>query len=189
MELEFQTSINPVRQKTQEIVQANLAALGIRVQIKRVRVDDFFSADPAQTESINHFYADLQEYNAGNDSPDPSTYMGWWRCDAIASQANQWQEPNNARYCNEDYDALWEAAQTELDPAQRAALFQQMDRLLSEDVAVIPLVNRAVTNGVSPTLTGINPTPWDTSTWDIANWRRVSETADSEDSDQNVLEQ
>ncbi|MEO1350567.1 MAG: peptide ABC transporter substrate-binding protein [Cyanobacteria bacterium J06635_15] len=182
MEMVFQTSINPVRQKTQEIVQANLAALGIRVEIKRVRVDDFFSADPAQTESINHFYADMQEYNAGNDTPDPSTYMRWWTCDAIASQVNQWQEPNNARYCNEDYDALWQAAQSELDTDKRTALFRQMDELLAQDVAVIPLVNRAVTNGISSTLTGLTPTPWDTSTWDIANWRRVDTTAPSSES-------
>ena len=180
MEMVFQTSINPVRQKTQEIVQANLAALGIRVELKRVRVDDFFSADPSQTESINHFYADMQEYNAGNDTPDPSTYLSWWTCDAIASQANQWQEPNNARYCNEDYDALWDAAQTELDFERRAALFKQMDELLAQDVAVIPLVNRAVTKGVSSTLIGMTPTPWDTSTWDIANWRREGMTLQPE---------
>ncbi|NJO10454.1 MAG: peptide ABC transporter substrate-binding protein [Leptolyngbyaceae cyanobacterium SL_1_1] len=173
MNVVFQTSVNPVRQKMQAIVKANLEAIGIGVEIKRVRVDDFFSADPAQTNSINRFYADLQTYNVGNDNPDPEVYMSWWICDEIASQANNWQKPNNARYCNPEYDALWQAASQELDPQKRAELFQQMDELLAEDVAVLPVVRRAIANGVSQTLVGLNPTPWDTSTWDIGRWRRA----------------
>lgn len=174
MEVVFQTSVNPVRQKTQTLVKDSLKQVGIKVEIKRVRVDDFFSADPEQTNSINHFYADLQAYTTGNDHPDPTIYLSWWTCDQIATQANQWQKPNNGRYCNPEYDALWMAAKQELNPEKRAALFQEMDTLLSEDVAVIPLVHRATVNGVSNNLVGFEPTPWDTSTWDIARWRRPS---------------
>jgi peptide/nickel transport system substrate-binding protein len=172
MQVVFQTSVNPVRQKTQTLVEESLESIGIGVDVKRVRVDDFFSGDPNQTNSINHFYADLQAYTTGNDHPDPTIYLGWWTCDQIATQANQWQKPNNARYCNSDYDALWQAARQELNAEKRAALFQEMDALLAEDVAVIPLVHRAITNGVSKTLTGLEPTPWDASAWDIANWQR-----------------
>jgi peptide/nickel transport system substrate-binding protein len=172
MTVTFQTSVNPVRQKTQTLIQEDLQAVGIDVQIKRVRVDDFFSADPNQTNSINHFYADMQAYTTGTDHPDPTIYLSWWTCDQIATQANNWQKPNNARYCNEAYDALWQAAQQELDPQRRAALFQQMNQLLAQDVAMVPLVHRAIANGVSQTLTGLEPTPWDASTWDIAQWQR-----------------
>ncbi len=173
MEVVFQTSVNPVRQKTQTAVKESLKQIGIDVEIKRIRVDDFFSGDPAQTNSINHFYADMQAYTTGNDHPDPTIYLSWWTCDQIANQANQWQEPNNARYCNAEYDALWQATTKELTPEKRAALFQEMDALLAEDVAVIPIVHRAIANGVNKTLTGLEPTPWDTSTWDIARWQRV----------------
>jgi peptide/nickel transport system substrate-binding protein len=172
MKVVFQTSVNPVRQKTQTLVEDNLEAIGIEVDIKRVRVDDFFSGDPNQTNSINHFYADMQAYTTGNDHPDPTIYLSWWTCDQIATQANQWQKPNNARYCNPDYDELWTQAQKELNPEKRAALFQEMDALLARDVAVIPIVHRAIANGVSQSLTGLEPTPWDTSTWDIARWQR-----------------
>jgi peptide/nickel transport system substrate-binding protein len=174
MQVVFQTSINPVRQKTQTMVEENLEELGIKVDIKRVRVDDFFSADPEQTNSINHFYADMQAYTTGNDHPDPTIYLSWWTCEQIANQANQWQKPNNARYCNPEYDELWFAAQKELNSEKRAALFQEMDALLAEDMAVIPVVHRAIANGVSKDLTGLEPTPWDASTWDIARWRRTA---------------
>jgi peptide/nickel transport system substrate-binding protein len=174
LSLKFQSPVNTVRQQTQEMIKANLAAIGIAVELDRVRIDDFFSADPAQPRSLNHFYADLQEYATGNDTPDPIIYMSWWTCAEIASQANNWQKPNNARYCNPDYDALWEAARSELDLQRRVQLFQQMDELLAADVAVLPIVHRALVNGFSKQLSGYQPTPWDASTWDIGRWRRLA---------------
>lgn len=170
MRIIFQTPINPVRQQTQALIKADLEKIGIDVDIRRVIVDDFFSADPTQTRSINHFYADMQEYNAGSDTPDPSIYMSWWLCSEIASQKNQWQKPNNARYCNPEYDKTWKKANEELNPEVRAQLFQRLNTILMQDYAVIPLVRRAVTNGLSSRLTGVDPTPWDASTWDIGTW-------------------
>jgi peptide/nickel transport system substrate-binding protein len=179
MQMVFQTPINPVRQQTQAMVQANLKAVGIEIEIRRVIVDDFFSADPDQTRSLNHFYADMQAYNAGSDTPDPAIYMSWWLCDEIASLENKWQKTNNARYCNPEYDKLWKQASQELDAKKRAQLFQQMNALLMQDFAVIPLVRRAVTNGVSNRITGVDPTPWDASTWDIGTWKLAEEPAEA----------
>lgn len=170
LEVLFQASVNPVRQQTQAMVAASLKELGIAVQVSRVRVDEFFSANPAHTNSLNHFYADMQIYSIGNESPDPTTYMGWWSCEKIASQANQWQEPNNARYCNPEYDRLLGQVKGELDPQKRAALFQQMNQLLATDVAVIPVVHRAMVNAVSDRLEAVEFTPWDASTWAIKDW-------------------
>ena len=180
MRMVFQTPINPVRQSTQSLVQSDLEKIGIGVSARRVLADDFFSADPAQTRSINHFYADMQEYNAGSDTPDPAIYMSWWLCDEIASKKNQWQKPNNARYCNPEYDKLWKQASKELDPEKRARIFAQMNTLLIEDVAVIPLVRRAVVNAVSDRLAGIDPTPWDASTWDIGTWTLAGASENAE---------
>ena len=170
MRMVFQTPINPVRQQTQDFVKDSLEAVGMELENRRVIIDDFFSANPDQTRSLNHFYADMQEYNAGSDTPDPSIYMSWWLCDEIASLKNRWQEPNNARYCNPEYDKVWQQASKELNPEKRALLFQKMNAILIEDAIVIPLVRRAVTNGVSDRITGVDPTPWDTSTWDIGTW-------------------
>lgn len=178
MRMVFQTPINPVRQQTQNLIKENLAAVGIDVDIKRVVAEDFFSADPSQTRSLNHFYADMQEYNTGSDTPDPAIYMSWWLCDEIASQKNQWQKPNNGRYCNPEYDKVWEQASKELDPDKRSALFQRLNTILAQDYVVIPLVRRGVINGLSDRITGVDPTPWDTSTWDIGTWAPVDALAE-----------
>ena len=172
MNVVFQTSVNPVRQKTQEIVKQGLESIGVDVELKSIDASVFFSGDPANTDTLNHFYADLQEYNTGNDSPDPSPHMKWWTCEEIAQKENDWQKPNYARYCNPEYDQLWQQASTELDPQKRAELYKQMDELLRKDFAVIPIINRANAQGVSNQLTGIEPSPWDANTWDIKNWKR-----------------
>lgn len=175
MQVVFQTSVNPVRQKTQEIVKQALESIGVKVELKSIDASVFFSGDPANTDTLNRFYADLQMLNTGNDSPDPQAHMKWWTCEEITQKANNWQKPNYARYCNPEYDQLWEAASTELDPQKRAALFKQMDELLHRDVALMPIVDRANTQGVSNRLTGVEPSPWDANTWDIKNWQRSSD--------------
>ncbi len=185
MRMVFQTPINPVRQQTQDFVKDSLEAVGIEVENRRVIIDDFFSANPAQTRSLNHFYADMQEYNAGSDTPDPSIYMSWWLCDEIASLENRWQEPNNARYCNPEYDKVWQQASKELDPEKRSQLFQKMNTILVQDAIVIPIVRRAVINGVSDRITGVDPTPWDTSTWDIGTWMPAEPPASKPEAPEN----
>ncbi|MDX6752485.1 ABC transporter substrate-binding protein [Geminicoccaceae bacterium 1502E] len=40
---------------------------------------------------------------------------------------------NTARYSNPEADRLWEAAQVEMDPAKRATLFHDLQRILTED--------------------------------------------------------
>ncbi|MGB5915338.1 MAG: peptide ABC transporter substrate-binding protein, partial [Phormidesmis sp.] len=99
----------------------------------------------------------------------------WWLCSEIASMENSWQKSNNARYCNEEYDKVWQQASKELDSKKRALLFQRLNTILQQDVAVIPLVRRPVTNGISDRITGVDPTPWDASTWDIGTWELATQ--------------
>jgi peptide/nickel transport system substrate-binding protein len=172
MKVLFQTSVNSVRQKTQEIIKQSFEQIGVGVELKTIDPSLFFSGDPGSTETVNSFYADLEMFSTGNDSPDPGAYMKWWTCDEAAQAENRWQKSNYARYCNPEYDKLWQQSTTELDSQKRAELFKQMDRFLSEDAALIPLVNRANTHGTSARLEGVALTPWDANTWDIKNWRR-----------------
>ncbi|MBW4460715.1 MAG: peptide ABC transporter substrate-binding protein [Nodosilinea sp. WJT8-NPBG4] len=172
MQVVFQSSVNPVRQKTQEIVKQSLEQIGIGVELKSIDASVYFSGDPASRETLERFSADLQMFATGNTNPDPGSYMQTYTCDEIAQKANNWSGSNYARYCNPEYDALWQQAAATLDPEERQDLFIQMNDLLIEDAAVMPIVHRADASGVSNRLTGINLTPWDLSTWNIADWKR-----------------
>jgi peptide/nickel transport system substrate-binding protein len=172
MKVLFITSVNPVRQKTQEIIKQSLSQLGIEVELKSLDASVYFSGDPASTETVEHFYADLQMFATGNTNPDPGAYLKTYTCDEITQKANNWSKQNYARYCNPTYDALWQQSVVELDLDKRQALFIQMNDLLVEDVAVMPIVHRADIDAVSNALTGVDLTPWDLHTWNIAEWRR-----------------
>ena len=172
MEMVFQTSVNPVRQKTQEIVKQSLEEIGIGVELKSTDASVYFSGDPASRETLERFQADIQMFTTGNTNPDPGSYMKTYTCDEITQKENNWTKTNYSRYCNPEYDALWQQSTRELDPAVREDLFIQMNDMLVEEAAVIPLVHRADAVGVSNRLTGISLTPWDLGTWNIAEWQR-----------------
>ncbi|MBO9999063.1 MAG: peptide ABC transporter substrate-binding protein [Cyanobacteria bacterium SID2] len=173
MQIVFQTSVTPVRQKTQEIVKQGLSSIGVEVELKSIDASIFFSGDPSNVDTAGRFVADLQMLTTGNSNPDPAIYMKTYTCGEISSPENNWSGQNFSRYCNPDYDTLWNQAQTELDPEKRQALFVQMNDLLIRDSVVMPIVHRADVVGVSLQLEGIDPTPWDRSTWNIAEWRKL----------------
>ena len=172
MQLLFQTSVNPLRQKTQAVVKQGLQTLGMGVELKSIDPSVYFSSDSSNNDTVEHFYADLQMYTTGNTVPDPTTYMNFMTCGQIPQKANNWSGDNNSRYCNPEYDRLWQQASQELDSKKREALFIEMNDLLIEGREVIPLVHRADVMAFGNSLKGYEPTAWDMRTWDIMNWRR-----------------
>jgi peptide/nickel transport system substrate-binding protein len=173
MKVLFQTSANPVRQKTQAIVKKALEQIGIAVELKAVAANVFFASDPGNPETYSHFYADMQmsAESLGFDPQGPMRLFVSWE---IAQKANSWAGRNYVRWANAEYDRLWKQAETELDPVTRAALFIRMNDLLIEDVVVIPLIWRQEVSAVSHTLRGMALSPWDSILWDLAFWYRAA---------------
>jgi peptide/nickel transport system substrate-binding protein len=174
MNIIFQTSVNPLRQKTQEIVKQALEEIGVGVELKSIDASIFFSGDPASTDTTERFQADLQMFTTGNTNPDPGGYMKTYTCDQIPQKANNWIGDNVSRYCNPEYDRLWQASTKELDGEKRRQMFIQMNDMLVNNVIVIPIIDRAEVAGVSNTIEGFELTPWDLTTWKIAEWKRKS---------------
>jgi peptide/nickel transport system substrate-binding protein len=172
MKVLFTTSVNPVRQKTQEIVKQALGKLGIETELKSVDASIFFDSEPANTDNTGHFYADLMMFTTGNESPDPTSYMGYYLCDQISQKSNQWSTDNVSRYCNPEYDALYAQVVKETDPKKREELFINMNDFLIKDVAVMPIIHRAQPSAASLTLEDVEISPWDEEPWRIMNWKR-----------------
>ncbi len=172
LSLLFQTSINSTRQKTQAVIKQAAAKVGIAIEIKAVQGAVFFSTDVANTDTYGKFYADMQMYTNSLGRPDPQGYLRQFISEEFATQANKWQGDNLARWRNAEFDALYKQADTELDPAKRAALLIRMNDLLITDGYVIPVVARSEVTARAKTLVG-PISAWRLSLDQIHDWYRV----------------
>jgi peptide/nickel transport system substrate-binding protein len=160
-----------LRQKEQALVKAAWEQLGVSVELKSVDAGVFFSSDAGNPDTFGHFYNDIQMYTNNYEQPDPTNYLCGFTTAEIASKANEWRLNNNGRYSNPEYDKLCEQLRTETDTAKRKDIVLQMNDILVKDVVIIPLVARsAVNSGRAANLQGVNPSPWDTEVWNIADW-------------------
>jgi peptide/nickel transport system substrate-binding protein len=172
MNVLFQTSANPVRQKIQEIAKQGLTSIGVKVDLKSIDPSIFFSGDPNNPDTTSRFQADMQLFSDNNNNPDPSISMKSWTCSEIAQKENNWSKNNVSRYCNPEYDKLWQQSTTELNLEKRRQLFIQMNDILIKDAIVLPLVTRARVIATSNNLGGVEFTPWDANTWNIHEWQK-----------------
>jgi peptide/nickel transport system substrate-binding protein len=168
----FTTSINTLRQGEQAIVKANLAEIGIAMDLKAVDASVFFSGDPANDDTLNKMYVDLQMYTNGPSSPDPTSYFEAWTCGKLNSAANRWQGGNDGRYCNPEYDAVYAEVVKELDPAKRKDMFIKLNDILINDVALIPLIARDTPQAKIKGLNGPTYTNFDSVLWNIQTWSK-----------------
>ncbi len=172
LKLVYQTSINAPRQKNQAIVKQACTKAGIDVELKSVAASQYFASDPANPDTYTHFYTDIQMYTTTMTSPDPEFFMNQFTSWQVASKENKWQGRNITRWRNEEYDKVFRASETELDPVKRAALFIKMNDLAIQNVVVIPVVFRPRVAGISNRMRDVAQSGWDSDFWALAYWSK-----------------
>jgi peptide/nickel transport system substrate-binding protein len=92
-------------------------------------------------------------------------YTSW----ELANKANKWAGRNISRWRSDEYDNTHKAAQVELDPVKRAAMFIKLNDLACSDGYVQPVVYRprasAAVNKLVAPLSG-----WDNDMWALPHW-------------------
>jgi peptide/nickel transport system substrate-binding protein len=165
----FQTSVSSPRQKCQAIIKDACTKAGIDLELKSVVAAVYFGSDFANPDTYQKFWADMQMYTTTMTQPDPQFFMEQFTTDQIAQKANKWASRNLVRWSSKEYDDTFKAAQVELDPARRAALFIKLNDLVVADKYVIPLFARprpyGVGNKLQPVLSA-----WDNMTWALGYW-------------------
>jgi len=171
LKLVFQTSINAPRQKTQAIIKQACQKAGVDLELKSVTASVFFSSDVANPDTYTKFWCDMQMYTTTMTQPDPELFMDQYCSWLFSSRENKWQGRNAVRWKNDEYDKAYRAAEAELDPVKRAALFIRMNDLVCMDNVIIPVVYRprvaAVSTKLSAPLSG-----WDNDFWNLKDWYR-----------------
>ena len=170
----FQTVNQPVRQKVQAIIKQACTRAGIECELKPVVASVFFGSDPGNPDTETHFYADLQLSTKILRHPDPQAFMRSFCSWEAAQKVNKWAGVNVTRWRNDEYDRLWRAAEAEMDPVKRAAMFIRMNDLVVQHVAVIPVVIRHAVFAISNSLRGFDFSPFSGPLWRLVYWNRES---------------
>ena len=171
MKFVYQTSVNPLRQKEQAVIKQACQKAGIDLELKSVVASVFFSSDVANPDTYGKFYADMQMYTTTMTQPDPERFMDQYTSREVSSKANKWLGRNITRWTSAEYDKTYQAAENELDPVKRAALFIKLNDLVVSDNYVIPLISRPRARGAALKLQ-TSLTGWDLDLSSLRDWYR-----------------
>jgi peptide/nickel transport system substrate-binding protein len=177
MKVVFQTSINSLRQKEQAIVKDGWQKIGIETEIKSVDAGVFFASDPSNPDTFQRFSVDTQMFTSTFESPFPVSYMNRWYTGSDPSRtwgqkSNNWSGRNFLKWKSDDFDKLFDQVLVELNPDKAAQMWQQLNDLVINDYADVPLVDRKSTSAKAKTLTGPNLRAFDEQTWNIGEWKK-----------------
>jgi len=171
MKILYQTSINPVRQKMQQIIKQGWESLGIPTELKTVDAGVYFSSGGGTPDNIGHFYADVEQFANSSGPPGDTNFLRGWTCDQIKTKADNWSGINYSRWCDKNYDAIVDKAASELDPTKRNDLEKQANDAIVNGVSVIPLIARNFpVAGKAKNLKGVVANPWESDLWNVADW-------------------
>ncbi|HLU35613.1 MAG TPA: peptide ABC transporter substrate-binding protein [Thermomicrobiales bacterium] len=176
LEMTYATETNPLSQKTQAIVKANLEEVGFAVQIEQVDPGVFYDGSAGNDQNLGHFYWDVNMFKSVPSGPRPISFMETWYAGPdgrnIAQRENDWTGQNIQRWQSEEYDALFEAAQKETDPDALADLFIAMNDEIILNHVIITLILVGTPRGMSRQLRheNIQLAPFSYDYWNIANW-------------------
>ncbi|HEX7224617.1 MAG TPA: ABC transporter substrate-binding protein [Candidatus Limnocylindria bacterium] len=132
-----------------ELIQEQWGAIGVQIEIQGLDPDTLTSVCcPA-------FDYDVMLWGWGSD-PDPAFLLGVALCGEIDTGFSE------TGYCNEEYDALYDAQAVETDHDARVEQIHEMQRILVEDVPyIIPYYQQSLQAWRTDTFTGwldVNPT-------------------------------
>jgi peptide/nickel transport system substrate-binding protein len=108
-------------------------------------------------------------YTTTMTQPDPEVFMNQFTSWEVATKENKWQGRNITRWRNEEYDKLFKASESELDPVKRGALFIKMNDLVIQNVVVVPILHRRGVSAVGGALR-VELSGWDSDFWNLHNW-------------------
>ena len=172
LRVSYQTSTNAVRQNTQALIKQWWSEIGIETELRNIDASVFFGGDIASPDTYSKFYTDIQMYTNGLTGTDPENYMGGWRSDQITHPDNSWNGNNVVRWYNEDYDVLLDQLAKTAVLEERADLVIQMNDMLVQSGAVIPLIYRGDASAHHNSINGVAMNAWDSEFWNIAEWTR-----------------
>jgi len=170
----YQTSTNSVRQGYQALIKQWWAEIGVDTELKNVDASVFFGSDPASPDTYGKLYADIEMYTSSPTGADWQSDLAGMRCSEVSGRDNNWLNSNNGRSCNPEFDAVWEELTMTSDQAQRDEIVKELNDILMQDYALMPLTLRGSVSAWANSLLGVRLNSWGSELWNVADWTRSS---------------
>jgi peptide/nickel transport system substrate-binding protein len=126
----YKTSSDTFRVTVARTIAAQLAAVGIDVEVRSFEFATFF----ADVKKGTYQLASMQTA----EITEPDFYFTYFHSSWIPSKDNP-DGYNRWRYRNPEVDRLTDAGRHELDRDKRKAIYDRIQRIVAEDVPVVPL--------------------------------------------------
>ncbi|WP_237362395.1 ABC transporter substrate-binding protein [Vibrio marisflavi] len=146
---------NPSPMKTAELIQANLADIGIELEI--ITEDRFDSRDSEDLSSI-----DLALSGLIANTGDPDSFLR-----PLLSCDSQKAGLNVSSWCDKDFDQLLDLALEVDNPRYRLNLYRQALNILNAEFPVIPLAHGMHFQAYDDSLSGFRVSPFNTQPFDL----------------------
>ena len=163
------TSGNQLRELTQQVMQEQLRAVGIALEIKNVPSAVLLGtwADNSPR-ARGQFDVNMWTTNAGID---PHSHLfAYYHSSQIPSEANKGEGQNYARLKSDVVDRALEEGGASPDQARRKAAYERAIKGIVESRAHIFLYNRLDVDGARKYVKGHTNNPWSELTWDAESW-------------------
>ncbi len=170
MRIIFGSSVNPVRQREEQILKSSFQQAGIAMDFTNVDADVFFGP-PTNPDAASRFEKDMEMFTNSPTDPDAQQYLSGWTTAEAPQQSNGWHGANYSRWSNAEYDTLYSQLTTERNADKRAQIETQLNDLIVTNNAAIPIVDRYASNGHARALINTNYDPWDSALWNVAYWQ------------------
>jgi peptide/nickel transport system substrate-binding protein len=172
MELKFGTTTgNKLREKTQQLMQEQLKAIGIAVKIENVPSDQLFGSwDNKSARKRGTFDMLMWTTEPGID---PANHIyNYLHSKSIPQESNKGAGANYTRWVNATSDKAIEDAEKTLDAAKRKALYQTVADEFNKDTHTILLYNRLNIDAFKKSVQGHKPNIWATAwlMWNAEDW-------------------
>jgi peptide/nickel transport system substrate-binding protein len=151
LEIDHATTIRETRQDAQAVMQQQLAAVGIKLNVQAVDDTLYFSSYADNGPAARGEY-DIQEWSDGPLFPDPDLY--YWLCDQIPTDENPVGE-NWFYICDSELDRLIQLQSTQVNVVERQKTISQINQLFYDKVYIIGLWQDPDVYAVNPRLKNV----------------------------------
>lgn len=156
------TSGVPVRAQIEELFQASMKNIGVKINVKNYDANTLFGTVGPKGEFDMIEFAWVQSPFASANQPIYCSYTNTAVC------GENWDH-----YANPAVDKLFVKALSTIDPAQSASLYNQVDAILWKDMVTLPLFQQPQVFGWSSKYGNLIPNtsnigiPWNANAWGL----------------------